>query len=126
MNERIGLKELVKSIVAENFPQETFAFDISADDLINKLYLDGNIETSVSKETQVNFLEQATSVLGFIGVLISTYKAVVEIRSLKLKQKLDQQTIEKNWLASLVDSGLTKEEAGKIVNNHIHQMKDLV
>jgi len=109
----------MRSIVIEEFPSEIFAFDISSDELIKKLYQDGNIETTLKKESQVNFMEQAMAVLGFIGVLISTYKAIIEIKGLKLKNKIDDQTIEKNWMSALQDSGLSKEEINKVVSKHI-------
>jgi hypothetical protein len=119
MDNSEDFKKLMRSIVIEEFPSEIFAFDISSDELIKKLYQDGNIETTLKKESQVNFMEQAMAVLGFIGVLISTYKAIIEIKGLKLKNKIDDQTIEKNWMSALQDSGLSKEEINKVVSKHI-------
>ncbi|PZR30056.1 MAG: hypothetical protein DI535_00725 [Citrobacter freundii] len=117
-------KLLMRPIVAEHYPNELFAFDVSSDELMQKLKLDGHIETAARKESRINFMEQAMAVLGFLGVLISTYKAVVEIRSLQLKNKIDRQTIEKSWLELLREHGLTNEMAQKIVSKHLEEFNE--
>jgi hypothetical protein len=112
-------KTLTRVIVVDNFPNEILAFDIAADDLIKQLRIDGNIEAMKKKESQVNFMEQATGVLSFIAVLISTYKAIVEIKSLRLKAKLDKQVFEKNWISFLQDAGVPKKKIDKILSKNL-------
>lgn len=117
-------KHLMRTIVVDEFPDELLAFDISADQLIQSLRNDGEIEKSIAQKGQINFVEHAMSVLGFIGVLITTYKAVIELKSLKIKNKLDEITIRKNWIEALRESGMSQEQINKLVSSHMEKFNE--
>jgi hypothetical protein len=121
--------ELSRAIVADVFPGELLAFDMSAKELIEGLYRGDDIrEQHKGAKGEYAFLSQATDVLKFIGLLGSTYTLLKNLYSTGAKgaNRDSTERLAHKWAEVLKKRGLNENEAEVVARKFSKQVEALL
>lgn len=119
MNEII-FKEVLSEIIDDFMPEEKLSFDLGGEEVIHQVFETGTVKASEIKG-DINFLEQAKTVLEFVGLIISTYKSIKELYTL-YKAKKDSKWLAIAWKELMIEEGISEEKAIDISNKYSNKL----
>jgi len=108
---------LIGRMVTTVSPSETAAFSIAGPQLADALYSGEGVDsTHKQRASEFHFLDAATQVLQFVGLMIGTFNAVRGVIK-TIKPSVDtafKQKLVSEWIRDLQSAGLPDETANKI------------
>ena len=115
---------LIEEIVKEEFPSETFIYEISGKELINDIYAGRSIKTK-QKKGEINFLEEGKDIVALVSLIASTYKMCKEIVQFFKTKKVTAPTKDEiciSWKKLMVQEGISQVTAEKIAAKYSEQL----
>ena len=100
------IEDLLRRVVARNFPKEVTAFSAAARDFIADAFAG----------RRVTFGTDVVTTLQFIILILATVKAVLDLFRLVRGTPLSLAAVQDMWRAKLVEHGLAEDEANSIVD----------
>jgi hypothetical protein len=120
MEQANEIKHLVGKIVDENFPQEKIVFEEFADNYLDKLKDDLEVDGAYSEFDG----EILGKIAGAIGTLVSTIITILEFR--KKNKTKNLELITDKWRLELVANGIPEANAKAITDKYGEELKKFV
>lgn len=107
---------LIGRMVTTVSPSETAAFSVAGPQLADALYSgEGFDATHKQRASEFHFLDAATQLLQFVGLMIGTFNAVRGVmKSIKAPVDTFKQKLVSEWVRELQLAGLPDATANKI------------
>jgi len=126
--ENLAVKELLRSIVAEELPNSLAAFDIEADLAIADAFA-GRRAPSVDRDAHSGFgSPDFATVSEFLKLVTATVTLILSLRSLHKKRPVAFETeeLQARWVEQLKEAGFKEEKARRISSRFIRDFEATV
>ena len=117
---------LTGKIVMDVFPSESAAFTVASPQIAEDLFKNRDVGAEREhRPGEFQFLEEATHVLQFVGLMIGTFTAIQRvIKTLKEDKKhIPAGDLAPIWIKELRQSGLPEKTAVEVVNRFSKELE---
>lgn len=126
MEQQNQIKELVRKITNDNFPNEEILIDTYADDQI-ELMMNGDSIDERELKAHYEFTLDPGTILSFISTIAATVKTFMEIKKLlKPGSKHGVNEVASKWKEHLIANGLSEDISTKIVASFQQDLQKII
>jgi len=116
---------LTDKMVDAVFPGERDLYDLSKQDVAQRLFTSEPVlKDSGPSSSEFQFIQEATTILQFIGLMVGTFDSILKITDRLKEQKSagSSEDIVETWKKKLCDHGIEAREAERIVEQFRSEM----
>src|SRR5688572_25549870 len=116
------LAELVRGIVEREMPTEALAFEVAGEKMLKERLApqpqdkSNAAKASQTREESYEFVQEAASVIDFVGLVVGVAEVVKWTTAIvaKYKKSPNANDIHSAWTQKMIDAGLPKDVATRI------------
>jgi hypothetical protein len=122
-------QQLMDKVVAQTLPDEMTAYSLASETITERLFTDDEPVTKrLDNVAEFRFISQAKEVIEFLSVMLGTFKALKQIKAAMEAHSSSPSpiTFGEQWTLELVQAGLRRDKADKIVSHFLHDLEGVL
>ena len=122
--DRESYKLLLQKIVEVHFPDESVAFELGSDEIVSQAMKEEQNANPKEHERYGVDTGTATTILNIVGVALSGWKIILELRKLKKEAETDKLNNLQNLLIiMLTDKGIEQSKAKAVAKKFFKELE---